>query len=56
MLKSCVKVPKLYEATKNTEDDYPGSLKPEEYKKAKDGYKHDSFKRGAMMFDDYNYE
>ena len=47
-------MPKLYEK-KDQGLDLEGDLEPEEYGKAIQKYKNDSFKRGAMMFDDYNY-
>lgn len=53
MLKKCIKVPKLYK--KVDKYDYLG-LSEKEYNYQMALQKKQAFKRGVMMFEDYNYD
>jgi len=55
LLKNCIKVPKLYEKTLDNPDD-SDALAPADYDQQIQKYKKEAFKRGVMMFDDYNYD
>ena len=54
-MKNCIKIPKLYKKT-GSDDSDDEALSESVYVKKNDDFKKDVFKRGAMNFEDYNYE
>lgn len=53
MLKKCVRVPKLY--VKDLKEAYQQTVTKEQFEQITARRKKEAFKRGSMMFEDYNY-